>query len=154
MSESELSLIAHLLRRAGFGVSRDELEAYAAKGYDATLEELLHPEQAPPALEGEDLIRRYHVDQNHLTLLESCQAHWLHRMVNTRRPLEEKLALFWHGGLRYGLYKAQSAQGHPQADRDVQTLWSGQLPRPAGARVQRPGDDLLAGQQRQPPGRG
>ena len=105
MSESELSLIAHLLRRAGFGVSRDELEAYAAKGYDATLEELLHPEQAPPALEGEDLIRRYHVDQNHLTLLESCQAHWLHRMVNTRRPLEEKLALFWHGVFATGYTK-------------------------------------------------
>ena len=60
MSESKLPLIAHLLRRAGFGASRDELEAYAAKGYDATLEELLHPEHAPPALQGEDLIRRYH----------------------------------------------------------------------------------------------
>ena len=105
MSQSELSLIAHLLRRAGFGASRDELEAYSAKGYDATVEELLHPEDGPPALEGEDLIRRYHVDQNNLSLLESCQAYWLHRMVNTRRPLEEKLALFWHGVFATGYTK-------------------------------------------------
>ena len=96
MNKEDLALMAHLLRRAGFGASRQEVERYAAQGYEATVEELLHPEDAPPALEDEDLIRRYHIDQNSLIYVESCQAYWLYRMINTRRPLEEKLALFWH----------------------------------------------------------
>jgi uncharacterized protein (DUF1800 family) len=37
------------------------------------------------------------VDQNSLMLIESSQAYWLYRLINTRRPLEEKMALFWHG---------------------------------------------------------
>ncbi len=96
MADRDLALMAHLLRRAGFGAGRWELERYAAQGYEATVEELLHPEEAPPALEDEDLIRRYHIDQNSLIYVESCQAYWLYRMINTRRPLEEKIALFWH----------------------------------------------------------
>ena len=96
MADKNLALMAHLLRRAGFGASHRELERYAAHGYEATVEELLHPEDSPPALEDEDLIRRYHIDQNSLIYVESCQAYWLYRMINTRRPLEEKIALFWH----------------------------------------------------------
>jgi uncharacterized protein (DUF1800 family) len=95
MVDSETALMAHLLRRAGFGATREELEEYTARGYEATVEELLHPELAPPLDEG--IIRRYHVDQNSLMLIESSQAYWLYRIINTRRPLEEKMALFWHG---------------------------------------------------------
>jgi uncharacterized protein (DUF1800 family) len=97
--------MAHLLRRAGFGATRDELEHYVAQGYEATVEELLHPEHAPSALADEDLIRRYHVDENSLMLIDSCQTYWLYRMINTRRPLEEKMALFWHGVLATGYTK-------------------------------------------------
>ena len=88
--------MAHLLRRAGFGATRDEMDRALAKGYENTVEELLHP-QDQPDLEMEDLIRRYHVDQNSLMLLESSQSYWLYRIINSRRPLEEKIALFWHG---------------------------------------------------------
>jgi uncharacterized protein (DUF1800 family) len=97
--------MAHLLRRVGFGARRDELERYVAQGYEATVEELLHPEKAPAALEDEDLIRRYHVDENSLMLIESCQAYWLYRMINTRRPLQEKMGLFWHGVFATGYTK-------------------------------------------------
>ena len=96
MANTDIALMAHLMRRAGFGATRDELEAYVAKGYEATVEELLHPENAPPALHDEDIIRRYHIDQNDLTQIQSCQTYWMYRMINTTRPLEEKLALFWH----------------------------------------------------------
>ena len=41
----DLALMAHLMRRAGFGASRDELETRTAKGYDATVEELLRSEE-------------------------------------------------------------------------------------------------------------
>src|SRR5215208_5370389 len=42
-----VELMAHLFRRAGFGATRDEIEDALAKGYEATVEELLHPEQQP-----------------------------------------------------------------------------------------------------------
>src|SRR3989441_4395417 len=105
MAPQDIALMAHLLRRAGFGATREELERYVAQGYEATVEELLHPEDAPPALADEDLIRRYHVDENSLMLIDSCQTYWLYRMINTRRPLEEKLALFWHGVFATGYTK-------------------------------------------------
>ena len=95
MANNELALMAHLMRRAGFGATRDELETCVAQGYEATVEQLLYPETAP--VMDEDLIRRYHIDQNSLMLIESSQAYWLYRIINTQRPLEEKMALFWHG---------------------------------------------------------
>ena len=45
--QDDIALMAHLMRRAGFGATRDELEARVAKGYEATVEELLHPETQP-----------------------------------------------------------------------------------------------------------
>ena len=105
MANENVGLISHLMRRAGFGATPDELDTYLAQGYAQTVEQLLHPEDfpglpasgAPAALDDEDIIRRYHVDQNSQMLIESSQAYWLYRMINTRRPLEEKMALFWHG---------------------------------------------------------
>ena len=96
LTDPETARVAHLLRRAGFGATRSEIDRAASQGYEATVEELLHPELQPD-LEIEDLIRRYHTDQNSLMLLESSQGYWLYRIINSRRPLEEKMALFWHG---------------------------------------------------------
>ena len=93
--QEDLSLMAHLMRRAGFGATFQELEECLAFGYEATVERLLHPEDAPPW--DDALFRRYHVDQNSLMLIESSQSYWLYRMINSQRPLEEKIALFWHG---------------------------------------------------------
>lgn len=91
----DLALMAHLMRRAGFGATLDELESRCGQGYKSAVEDLLHPELAAPI--EEDVLRRYHVDQNSLMLIESCQAYWLYRIINTNAPLEEKMALFWHG---------------------------------------------------------
>src|SRR5437870_3319071 len=46
--KDDIALMAHLMRRAGFGADRDELEARVVKGYDATVEELLDAEMQPP----------------------------------------------------------------------------------------------------------
>ena len=43
----QMALMAHLMRRAGFGASREELEARVAVGYEATVEDLIHPENQP-----------------------------------------------------------------------------------------------------------
>lgn len=91
---TDLETMAHLFRRAGFGARREELEAALAKGYEATVEELLHPEAQPEI--DHDLIHRYWVDIKESRQIDPAQSYWIYRMINTRKPLEEKMALFWH----------------------------------------------------------
>jgi uncharacterized protein (DUF1800 family) len=93
-SRDEMALMAHLMRRAGFGASREELEARVAVGYEATVEELLHPETQPPV--DDDIVFRYFPNFEGGMAPVQSQAHWLYRMINTQRPLEEKMVLFWH----------------------------------------------------------
>ena len=103
MSDREVALMAHLMRRAGFGAKRDELDGYAAQGYEATVEELLGSDGLPAI--GDDLIRRYHPEQSALMAEYSPGTYWLYRMVNTDAPLQEKMALFWHGIFATGYAK-------------------------------------------------
>ena len=103
MGNSDIALMAHLMRRAGFGATRDELEAYAARGYDAVVEELLHPGE--PHNLPDDILRRYHVDISESRQLDGAAANWVYRMVSTQCPLEEKMALFWHGLFATGYSK-------------------------------------------------
>ena len=105
MAEKEIALIAHLMRRAGFGAPYEELEARAAKGYEATVEELLHPETQPD-LE-RDLMMRYQTQWVSQAGLEGQQEEWTFRMINTKRPLQEKITLFWHGILCTGHAKCE-----------------------------------------------
>ena len=93
-SREDIALMAHLMRRAGFGASREELEARAQQGYEAVVEELLNPEKEPPV--DDDVLFRYFPDYEGGMAPVQSQAHWLYRMINTRRPLEEKMVLFWH----------------------------------------------------------
>ena len=109
MAQDDIALMAHLLRRAGFGATRGEVESYVAKGYEATVEELLHPENSP-GQEDEDIVRRYHVDARALRTNFAASRYWMYRMINTKRPLEEKLALFWHGIFATGAFKTN----HPK----------------------------------------
>ncbi|HEU0022971.1 MAG TPA: DUF1800 domain-containing protein [Dehalococcoidia bacterium] len=95
MANEELALMAHLMRRAGFGAGREELEARTERGYVETVEELLNPETQPSADRLEFL--RYHPGfWKPVTSPGMGAATWLYEMVNTHRVLQEKLALFWH----------------------------------------------------------
>ena len=40
MAKQDIALMAHLMRRAGFVATREELEALVEKGYEHTVEEL------------------------------------------------------------------------------------------------------------------
>ena len=90
----DIALMAHLMRRAGFGATREELEARVAIGYEATVEELIHPENQPSV--DEDILYRYLPGLEGALAPHHSQADWVYRMVNTQRPLEEKMTLFWH----------------------------------------------------------
>ena len=111
MTQSNIASMAHLMRRAGFGATRDELEACVVKGYEAKVEELLHPETALPGIDDGDILRRYHMDQNNFASVIQGQTHWIYRMINTRRPLEEKIALFWHQVFATGNTKLNNVRG-------------------------------------------
>ena len=94
MATTDLALIAHLMRRAGFGATRDELEEYAKQSYEEIVEDLLHPDRFPEV--ADDIVTRYWLELNNPDSVEPWNTRWLYRMVNTERPLEEKMALFWH----------------------------------------------------------
>ncbi len=107
---------AHLLSRAGFGGTPEEVDALVALGLEKAVEGVLSPPAPDPAgdftptlkdrPEGRDLAglskeerqkrvqehRRKDQDQ-----FQALRAWWLRRMVLARHPLEEKMTLFWHG---------------------------------------------------------
>ncbi len=93
MAKQDIALMAHLMRRAGFGATREELEERAAKGYEATVEELLNSE-SQPALDRFELVRYHPWTWKPGTLPGMGAVEWLWYMVNTKRPLEEKMTLF------------------------------------------------------------
>ena len=104
MASQDIALMAHLMRRAGFGATRDELEALVEKGYEAVVEELLDPD-SQPAIDRYELIRYQPWTWRPGTIQGMGSAEWLHFMINTKRPLEEKMALFWHQIFATGVSK-------------------------------------------------
>ncbi|MCH7843153.1 MAG: DUF1800 domain-containing protein [Chloroflexi bacterium] len=108
MISNDTVLMAHLLRRAGFGANRDELEEYLAMGYEGAVETLLNP--SDPDNMPDDLIRRYHVEQSELRDLPGSAAYWMYRMISTSCPMEEKIALFWHSLFATGYVKLNQAR--------------------------------------------
>ena len=109
MADKELGLLAHLMRRAGFGATLQELEESRAQGYEATVDALVHPEDASDW--DDDLFRRYQPDLNSVMYFESAQNYWMYKMINSKRPLEEKIALFWHGLFATAYGKLNHAKG-------------------------------------------
>ena len=103
---TDLSLMAHLLRRAGFGSDRDELERYAERSYEDVVEGLLNPEKFD--LVEEEILTRYypHLHAN-IDNPNVWNGRWFYRMINTERPLEEKMTLFWHGVFATGWTKSE-----------------------------------------------
>ena len=114
MSNRDIELMAHLMRRAGFGATRGELGANVAKGYEAMVDELLNFDNARTMSDA--LIRRYHHEQSAMMGQFSAGTNWLYRMVTANAPLHEKLALFWHGIFATG-YNGKVVQGKVLSDQ-------------------------------------
>ncbi len=89
--KSNRTLVAHLMRRAGFGVTSNELDAMIRdKSYEEIVDDLVHPERFEEL--DESFIDRYYSGE----LLALNVGKWLFRMVNSKRHLEEKMTLFLH----------------------------------------------------------
>ena len=94
MASEDIALMAHLMRRAGFGANREELERRVAKGYDATVDELVDAD-------GEQADRleflRYHPGFDRPITHPRHGKRFLAAHPDQHgRPLEEKMVLFWH----------------------------------------------------------
>ena len=135
MADENTDLMAHLMRRAGFGANREELETRVAKGYEATVEELLCPDSREQNNRYEML--RYHPwAWSPGTPRGMGAAQWFYAMISTARPLEEKIeikqrfmqrfwSLFLEGQLRpvidsvFPIEQAGAAQRRMAENRNI-----------------------------------
>ncbi|HET8911074.1 MAG TPA: DUF1800 domain-containing protein [Ktedonobacteraceae bacterium] len=85
----------HLLRRAGFGATPDELASYQSLGFAGAVDQLLNYQQVSDS----DLENRLQQMNFDLSKPQEQQRWWLMRMAWSKRPLLEKMTLFWHGVL-------------------------------------------------------
>ncbi len=109
-------VIEHLLRRAGFGASDDDIEDYLELGLGGTVRQLLDYETVPDDVDaligkpgyalitarGEFLPR---------TVINDSRQRWLFRMIHSRRPLQEKMTLFWHNHFATAYTKVVTLNG-------------------------------------------
>ena len=117
MSSTDLALMAHLLRRAGFGATRSDLEGYTSRSYEQVVDDLLHPERFPEI--EEDVLNRFYSGLNSWEPISVYSGAWIYRMINTRRPLQEKMALFWHQVFATGFHKSEHT---PSCVRQIDTF--------------------------------
>ncbi len=104
MASKDVQLMGHLMRRAGFGASRERLDELVEQGYDETVESLLEAVDQPTRMT-DNLIRRYHPEYSGMMGNQSPSGNWMYRMVSTDAPLREKVGLMWHGMFATGYSK-------------------------------------------------
>lgn len=106
ISPKEQSQLAHLLRRAGFGARPKEWAQFQTLGLEKTTQQLLDPQTVPDHLE--KVLEEIGGDYVDFAELNSIRQWWLYRMIHTRRPLEEKMTLFWHNHFATANYKVNN----------------------------------------------
>lgn len=130
MGASPRSDVALLFRRAGFGLTPDELDRAASAGYDQAVEELVSGLGTAPDPAGDRVVVPTFVpftplarsagspDQEAVRARNAevvketreLQTWWMDRMIATTTPLREKLALFWHGHFATSVLKVRDAR--------------------------------------------
>ncbi len=120
---------SHLLRRAGFGGTPDQIDFLHGLGRRKAVEYLvnyesrpddpillrLEPYQPPPRMAQPDATpqelqelqnQRRRADHRQFERLVQW---WIETMISSPRPLQEKLVLFWHGHFTSGYREVQSS---------------------------------------------
>ncbi|HET9833296.1 MAG TPA: DUF1800 family protein [Vicinamibacterales bacterium] len=113
--------IDHLLRRAGFGVSADDVGIFRDMSPRAAVDYLVDYEGRPDDVDAR-IGRPDHAQvdrQDHLFApdidIDDARLRWMFRMIHSRRPLQEKMALFWHNHFATGYSKLNVDSGQTQA---------------------------------------
>jgi uncharacterized protein (DUF1800 family) len=117
-------MLEHILRRMGFGASPAELAALAGTPIDTVIDRLLNYEPMStdhdakiglPEYVGITTSSGQPFSAN--TLINDARQRWLFRMIHSARPLEEKMALFWHNHFATAYSKIAGAVGQERATR-------------------------------------
>lgn len=121
MARGELR-IEHVLRRAGFGATEAEVEHYSELGHQGTLDVLLNYEQVPDTVDDQIGKPGYVAVTTRgqfspATVIADSRQRWLFRLVHTERPLQEKMALFWHHHFATAYSKINGIYGSVEAAR-------------------------------------
>jgi uncharacterized protein (DUF1800 family) len=133
MARTQLHL-EHLFRRGGFGASPGELAALGDMSMSQGISYLVNYEDQPDDVDSKIGQPNYvSVTQRGPfgTNIEDARQRWLFRMVHSQRPLQEKMALFWHNHFATAYSKIAGAVGAVQATK-VLALKEGELPGPRG----------------------
>lgn len=115
--------IAKLHRRFGFGLSAEDIDAAFSRGLSAEVDRLINPDAhglpaAPDPFDGLDL--SFRVGAARQAGSQAGNA-WLNRMVTSARPLNERVAWFWHGLLVSNLAKVKAADAMAN---QIRLFWS------------------------------
>ncbi|MEO1523805.1 MAG: DUF1800 domain-containing protein [Planctomycetota bacterium] len=102
----DLSAVAHLYRRAGFGASRDVLDRATERSPSEVVEELVHATEPTAYRKQLDALIRAGLASGSVSQLA---AQWVYRMLSTPAPLLEKTTLFWHGHFATSAEKVEEA---------------------------------------------
>lgn len=117
-------MLEHILRRMGFGASPSELAAWAGMPVDTVIDRLLNYEALSTDHDSKIGLPEYvgittqsgrPFSPN--TLINDARQRWLFRMIHSQRPLEEKMALFWHNHFATAYSKIAGAVGQERATR-------------------------------------
>lgn len=117
-------MLEHILRRLGFGASQAELAFYAGYEPAALIDRLLNYEPqstdhdakiGDAAYVGITTTQGQPFSAN--TRINDARQRWLFRMIHSQRPLEEKMALFWHNHFATAYSKVAGAIGQERATR-------------------------------------
>ena len=104
---------AHLARRAGFGATPAELDSLVKLGPDAAVDQLVNYDAIDNSAFENDLqaltsfVPPATAPVYDLSNTTGLRKWFLHRMVFTKRPLEEKMAYFWNLHWTSGISKVQ-----------------------------------------------
>ena len=103
---TDKALIAHLYRRAGFGSTPELLEELSKKDYDTIVDDLVEIENVGD-LPDEDILSRYYPQLQSTDNFGMDNTKWFYRMINSKKPLQEKMTLFWHHVFATGWTKSE-----------------------------------------------
>lgn len=101
----------HLLRRAGFGATMEDIATYRALGFAGAVDRLINYQQVPDDAM-ENRLKALNLTFDGRNGIANQQRWWLLRMAWTQRPLLEKMTLFWHGVLTSSYRKVGGAAAY------------------------------------------
>jgi uncharacterized protein (DUF1800 family) len=114
--------IAHLLRRAGFGASSDDLASFGPMSYNGAVDRLVNYDSIADDVDAKIGQAGYagttssgQFSPN--TVINDARQRWLFRMLHTNRPLQEKMTLFWHNYFATGYAKVAGATSSDDGTR-------------------------------------